>query len=691
MSSRVPPPSGTTKRGIAIALFGVAIASVPACSMGDDPPASEADAGAPVDGDAAAPEGPPCGRLTTPCAPGGRCEGPLDCATNVCRDGVCNDVAPADGKKNGDETDVDCGGAHAPACADGKGCAIAADCTSAVCTGGSCQPPSPTDAVKNGDETDVDCGGANSPKCKTGQGCAGDADCDDVRCDATQKKCKAPSDDDGILNGDETGKDCGGPTSAKKCPPGEGCASDADCDKTRCNTTTKVCNPPAKDDGLANGSETDVDCGGAAPTNAPRCAEGKTCAVDGDCADPFCSFDKKCVTARSCKGTVGDATAGITTCGRYESNNPAKAHESCCRSLPLPTTKTVRLDKYEVTAGRFRQFVESIPNKNVRQWVATEIGGNTEAGKRLAVDIPANVRSLLPASMDPGDPMNIVLQTGAVAMDNRVPSDLQGCFTDWQDGVTGAYGHPTYWWPQSVLQQHVGNSDYGGPNKGRRFTQQQYDEKSMNCAPYWLYAAFCAWDGGRLPTYDEMFEAWGPNTYPWNTATYSFPLPPSGGQTYEDTANYWNNQFSFYGYPGFGDARDLAGLIAAPGRFIKDKTARTSANGEAWLDLGANLMEMTRAIPGGVPGLPGYSPGAAQGSTTFCDFSLGGPGGNGCPAGSTFRASGLTYSAWVGGSWEGHYRFATTPEPYFEKVSYNYSLQTQYGKTGVRCARATLP
>ena len=45
------------------------------------------------------------------------------------------------------------------------------------------------------------------------------------------------------------------------------------------------------------------------------------------------------------------------------------------------------------------------------------------------------------------------------------------------------------------------------------------------------------------------------------------------------------------------------------------------------------------------------------------------------------------YVPWVGGSWEGHYAFSDAAQPYFAKVSYNFTAQTQYGKTGVRCAR----
>jgi hypothetical protein len=51
------------------------------------------------------------------------------------------DAITKDGIKNGDETDVDCGGAKAPGCADGKACSAAKDCVNNICTSGQCKAP----------------------------------------------------------------------------------------------------------------------------------------------------------------------------------------------------------------------------------------------------------------------------------------------------------------------------------------------------------------------------------------------------------------------------------------------------------------------------------------------------------------------------------------------------------------------
>lgn len=97
-----------------------------------------------------------------------------------------------DGIKNGNETDVDCGGPDCLPCADGRDCVSARDCASAVCgTSKKCAAPTCTDGVKNGTETDIDCGGT-CPPCMAGQHCAAHADCLTKLCTAANT-CQAPA------------------------------------------------------------------------------------------------------------------------------------------------------------------------------------------------------------------------------------------------------------------------------------------------------------------------------------------------------------------------------------------------------------------------------------------------------------------------------------------------------------------
>jgi hypothetical protein len=67
----------------------------------------------------------------------------------------------------------------------------------------------------------------------------------------------------------------------------------------RCPTTNQPSGTTCTD-GISNGSETDVDCGGS----CPRCNSGKTCGSRNDCA-----------TARCESGTCQTCTNPLTDCG----------------------------------------------------------------------------------------------------------------------------------------------------------------------------------------------------------------------------------------------------------------------------------------------------------------------------------------------------------------------------------------
>ena len=90
------------------------------------------------------------------CAPASGC-------ANVAQPGVdCSEPAKCavDSKTDGQETDVDCGGAVCPHCASGAKCLVALDCLSQSCLSGVCSgDPGCVDGKKSGNETDTDCGG----------------------------------------------------------------------------------------------------------------------------------------------------------------------------------------------------------------------------------------------------------------------------------------------------------------------------------------------------------------------------------------------------------------------------------------------------------------------------------------------------------------------------------------------------
>lgn len=88
---------------------------------------------------------------------------------------------------------------------------------------------------------------------------------------------------DGVQNGSETDIDCGGGL-CTGCAPGGGCVVPTDCEDGLCGVRLR-CLEPTCMDRTHNGAETDVDCGG--PDCGP-CANERACRADADCASMRC-------------------------------------------------------------------------------------------------------------------------------------------------------------------------------------------------------------------------------------------------------------------------------------------------------------------------------------------------------------------------------------------------------------------
>ncbi|PCC67114.1 hypothetical protein SAMN02745121_08993 [Nannocystis exedens] len=242
------------------------------------------------------------GSCTNTCEDGGHCLVGDDCTSHYCIDETCApDPACVDGILDGSETDVDCGGSCGPSCEIGEVCVFASDCASDYCEAASdtCQEPTCSDGVQNGDETDIDCGGACGPLCGTGEGCVIDDDCASGLCE-TGGCGSDPLCQNGALDPGETDVDCGGPC-GPTCEDGEGCGNGSDCVHGYCEATM-TCATPDCGDGVQNGDETDVDCGGAC---GPTCEDGEHCLVPGDCVDDNCNPLEVCA-APECAITGDD-------------------------------------------------------------------------------------------------------------------------------------------------------------------------------------------------------------------------------------------------------------------------------------------------------------------------------------------------------------------------------------------------
>jgi hypothetical protein len=235
-----------------------------------------------------------CGGVCAGCALGSACNTSSDCKSDVCASTkVCVASSCDDGLKDGTETDVDCGGNACLACVVGKSCVTGNDCASATCdsTTMRCVSPGCSDHAKDGNETDVDCGGNVCAACALGKACVTGTDCTTAFCNASTHVCVADHCGDGVKDGNETDIDCGG-ACATKCATGKACEAGADCATTFCNESTKLCVANQCLDGASEPNESDVDCG--CTSSCPRCPAQDRCTANSDCASQLCCLSTKC-------------------------------------------------------------------------------------------------------------------------------------------------------------------------------------------------------------------------------------------------------------------------------------------------------------------------------------------------------------------------------------------------------------
>ena len=136
-----------------------------------------------------------------------------------------------------------------------------------------------------------------------------DADADaDPDADADEPTC-----DDGVLNGLETDLDCGG-LDCEACEIGANCDDNTDCKSGLCSLDGVCLAAPTCDDGLLNNLESDLDCGGP---NCPSCPDGDRCEIDTDCESGYCSTDGLCAPPTCDDGAQNGEETGVD-CGGPE-------------------------------------------------------------------------------------------------------------------------------------------------------------------------------------------------------------------------------------------------------------------------------------------------------------------------------------------------------------------------------------
>lgn len=107
----------------------------------------------------------------------------------------------------------------------------------------------------------------------------------------------------GITDGEETDLDCGG--SCAGCANGQACGENTDCESGYC--AGGMCADPSCDDETKNGDETGIDCGGA----CGPCQLNATCLDDSDCTEGIC-LNGLC--------TLDSCADGVRTPGSQESD-----------------------------------------------------------------------------------------------------------------------------------------------------------------------------------------------------------------------------------------------------------------------------------------------------------------------------------------------------------------------------------
>ncbi len=257
---------------------------------------------------------------TRSCGLGETCTATSDCSTrgacvnNSCRAPTCSDGVFDPVR----ETDVDCGspggsssadGPACPACQIGAACHDDDDCGSGSCVSGRCSaPPSCDNGLRDGSETCVDGGGRDCSPCAPLEPCLVGLDCDSGVCNQAVYVCERPTCSDGVTNGDETGVDCGGLSGCKRCAVGARCRAGSDCDSRSCQLG--YCAAPTCSDGIRQSDEAPGgDCGGP---RCALCAAGVSCASSDEC-------EGQCIAgvcqAPRCDNRVQDGAEHDVDCG----------------------------------------------------------------------------------------------------------------------------------------------------------------------------------------------------------------------------------------------------------------------------------------------------------------------------------------------------------------------------------------
>lgn len=212
-----------------------------------------------------------------------------------CYQAVC--ISCADAFRNGEETDVDCGGPDCTPCADGLDCHIDGDCLNGHCVEGiccnnicdavcySCKLPGSIGQCTAVPVNQPDDNPAPAEKCTNPSLCDGKGNCKLM----LNEPCTSPSE---CLSGY-----CFAPLSICKIDEGDPCEGNAsNCYTSSCDMVTKLCSFLPIDAPCTYHAQ----CGpGRICYDTPlidicKVAEGSPCVNDGQCFSDYCNTNLKC-------------------------------------------------------------------------------------------------------------------------------------------------------------------------------------------------------------------------------------------------------------------------------------------------------------------------------------------------------------------------------------------------------------
>jgi hypothetical protein len=278
-----------------------------------------------------------------------------DCRAITCVDHRCHSVdapagTPTVSQVSGDCQQIECDGhglVHSVEAADPRD-------DGRECTDDTCAQGVPSNPARAAGTACTQGGGAVCSGAGDCIGCLVDADCGGKICKGTI--CVPTGCSDGLKNGAETDVDCGGPCSP--CANALHCVLAVDCQSGVCKG--KICKPPTCLDFVKNGGESDVDCGGA----CLPCGDGKGCGDPSDCFSGVCASDVCCTPKSDAMTCLGHCGPVLDNCGQSVTCGVCPAMATCvqglCICFPDPPMTTCA-NKCGLIANNCNQVVDCGP------------------------------------------------------------------------------------------------------------------------------------------------------------------------------------------------------------------------------------------------------------------------------------------------------------------------------------------